>query len=329
MSLTSGATSNTLSEIAANVYSKLKIINASQVTTSGALNIAGNKRANTIVATANGSTLSGGKGNDILVGGDGADIFVYTKGRDAVQNYGTGDVISLSGSMNFEEFSISKGNVLFTSGSKRITVTDAADKEITLRRGDDTNIFVDGTLYTSDKSSATLSSNFSTTYSSKNTTTIKDAKTIDVTFSEKAVNIAGNTLDNSILGGSKNDTLYGDAGADTISGGKGKDIIYGGAGNDSLWGGKGNDTLYGDDGNDTFIYNRGDGKDIIYGFDDADIIQINSNFKASYNTRKNEISLKVGSGNITLREYTASEFNISVKGKAQTYIISDGSFVKK
>ena len=86
---------------------------------------------------------------------------------------------------------------------------------------------------------------------------------------------------------------------------------------------------YGDDGADTFIYNKGEGRDVIYGFDSYDILRIDSTFKVSYNARKSEVTLKVGSGRVVLKEYTASEFNINVKGTDRTYIISDGNFVKK
>ena len=100
----------------------------------------------------------------------------------------------------------------------------------------------------------------------------------------------------------------------TINTGEGNDsienhgsevTITGGKDNDTLSGGKGNDSLWGDAGKDTFIYASGDGKDVIYGFDNTDMLKITGTFAGTYNKSKKEIYFKVGStyNAITLKDF--------------------------
>ncbi len=94
-----------------------------------------------------------------------------------------------------------------------------------------------------------------------------------------------------------------------MSGGLNNDKLYGGTGNDSLNGGKGNDSLWGESGADTFYYAFGDGKDIIYGFEDDDLLKIVGSFTTSY--KKNAITFAIGDGSITLKNFTATTFHIN------------------
>ena len=112
--------------------------------------------------------------------------------------------------------------------------------------------------------------------------------------------------------------LLGSDGADCIVGGAGKDTLIGGGGNDSLWGGK---------GADTFIYANGDGRDVIYGFDNTDMLQITGTFSASYNSTSKTVAFKVGTtaNAITLQDYTATTFNVN----GNNYVISGSKLVKK
>ena len=92
-----------------------------------------------------------------------------------------------------------------------------------------------------------------------------------------------------------------------------------------MTGGTGNDTFTGGDKADVFIYNKGDGYDTISGFANDDLLEISTTFKASYNSRRKEIKLKVSAGSIVLKDYTADTFHIG----NDTYQIVDGSFKKK
>ena len=116
-----------------------------------------------------------------------------------------------------------------------------------------------------------------------------------------------------VAGSGGNETLEGGLGNDLLLGGGGDDNLVGGDGNDTLMGGTGNDSLWGNDGADTFIYNAGDGKDLIVGFDDTDMLQITGTFSASYSSKNKAVSFKVGStaSAITLKDFTATTFNVN------------------
>ena len=139
--------------------------------------------------------------------------------------------------------------------------------------------------------------------------------------------LSGGAGNDSLRGGKGNDSLVGDAGKDKLYGQDGDDTIRGGAGDDSLWGGKGNDFLYGDAGKDTFIYSSGDGKDVIYGFENNDLLKITGTFSTSYDSSKHEVYFKVGntSNAIMLKDFTATTFNVN----SSTYQISGSKLVKK
>ena len=132
----------------------------------------------------------------------------------------------------------------------------------------------------------------------------------------------------SIIGGNGNDSLYGDKGNDTILGGANNDKLYGYAGNDKLYGGTGNDSLWGNAGSDTFIYAQGDGKDVIFGFESADLLQITGAFSGTCSKSKKEIYFDVGTTKnaITLKDFgSTSTFNVN----GVNYKISGTKLVKK
>lgn len=178
----------------------------------------------------------------------------------------------------------------------------------------------------SDKTKIILASDYTgTTFNAEDYfSTIKE---IDGTSLKSKVNLVGNSLANTIKGGRKDDTLLGGAGADKLYGNAGNDILKGGAGKDSLWGGLGNDTLWGDAGADTFIYAAGEGKDVIYGFENNDLLKITGAFSASYSKSKGEVYFKVGTTSkaITLTDFSASSFNVN----GDIYQISGTKLVKK
>ena len=130
----------------------------------------------------------------------------------------------------------------------------------------------------------------------------------------------------SIKGDAGNDKIYNFGDHVTIFGGNGRDSIRNEGKNVSISGGKGNDKLWGGKNADIFIYGKGDGKDIIYGFDDADILQITGTFSGSYNEKKGEIAFKIDSTNnaIKLKDFTATSFNIN----GETYKINGSSLSK-
>ena len=234
-------------------------------------------------------TLSGGKDNDTLTGGTGNDLFIYSAGNDVITDFAAGDKISIGAAI--AKTSLKGSDAIFTIGKNTLTVTKGKDKELTFinAKGKEQKI-IGGALI-----------------ATKNATLESWRTTADASTAAKAVQLTGNKLANTILGGSGNDKLYG------------KD------GNDYLIGGKGNDSLWGGNGADTFIYESGDGKDVIFGFDDTDMLQITGTFSGTYNKSKKEVYFKVGSTSnaLTLKNYTATSFNVN----GTTYKIS-GSKLK-
>lgn len=79
--------------------------------------------------------------------------------------------------------------------------------------------------------------------------------------------LSGGSGNDDVNGGSGNDFLKGQNGNDNLSGGEGRDFLRGGAGDDVLHGGAGRDILHGGRGDDLIVFNEGDGRDVVRGFD--------------------------------------------------------------
>ena len=88
-----------------------------------------------------------------------------------------------------------------------------------------------------------------------------------------------------------------------------------------LTGGAGNDTLIGGDG---LTVNAGEGKDVISGFADDDLLQITDGFTTSYNASANTVSFKYTDGALTLKNFTATTFNVN----GDSYVTSGKQLVK-
>ena len=114
-----------------SVDDNIKTIDASSVARD--LVITGNAKANLILGGFGHDTIIGGKNNDTLYGSDGDDVFVYNNGdgNDLIVDYGSGDKISLAaGSISSD--SIKGDDYVFTVGANKITLKNAANKEITV-----------------------------------------------------------------------------------------------------------------------------------------------------------------------------------------------------
>ncbi len=90
---------------------------------------------------------------------------------------------------------------------------------------------------------------------------------------------------NLIINAGKGDDEISNNGAGVkINAGAGNDKITNSGANVTINGDTGNDTLWGGSYADTFVYNSGDGKDIIGGFDDNDLLQITGTFTTAYDS---------------------------------------------
>lgn len=268
--------------------------------------IAGGAGNDVIRNYADNVTITGGTGNDTLRNYGEEILFKYASGNgnDIIYGFNENSILSIGGGAH--ETTESGKDIIVTVGKGKITLKNAA--------GIIPNIINPAVSNLDDSAAAkiTLSSAI-----------IK----ADASTRTKAIRLVGNASDNSIFGGSGKDTLYGGKGNDYLAGNAGNDKLYGQGGNDTLWGGVGNDSLAGSDGSDTFIYNNGEDKDIIFGFDTSDLLQITGTFSASYSSKNKTVAFKVGStaNAITLKDFTATTFNVN----GSSYVISGSSFVKK
>lgn len=110
-------------------YKSLVKIDASAV--NNEIEIIGNAKNNSIIASKGGSTISGGKGNDTLIGGAGEDLFIYSAGKDVIANYSADDAIKIS-SGTITKTAYKGEDVIFNIGSSSITVKDGNGKNITI-----------------------------------------------------------------------------------------------------------------------------------------------------------------------------------------------------
>ena len=303
-------------------YSKLVTIDASNV--KDYVEIIGNNKANVITASEIASTLNGGKGNDTLIGSeDMLDVFVYENkgGKDIIEGYGVGDVISLGSGVAFKDSKFKKGNAVIKFKSGSLIVNDARDVEVTLTSATENDtIYSNGVFVDQENSIAKVYGSYKegTIDLSEYGVTIADATEV-----KKKVTIQGNVDADSLLGGRNKDTLFGDTGDDYLSGGRGNDSLAGGDGNDTLWGGKGDDTLLGGDGTDTFIFRAGEGKDLIADYEQGDLLQIlnkNGNKAATFTGAfaDNTLTLSVKNGGKVLVSGVESSTTININGTSKT-----------
>ncbi len=290
-----------------------------------AVSILGGALDSSIKGGAGSDTINGGAGSDTLTGGKSSDLFVFSAGNDTITDYTSGtDRISLGSAV--KSTAVNGSDAVLTTAKGSLTVKNGKGKSLSM-------------INSAGKSFTTIigGSTLNVTNSTPSPVTIDSAvKVVDASLRTKAIQITGNTLANTLQGGRGADTLYGGAGSDSILGNAGNDKLFGeagsdtlvgGAGSDTLTGGKGNDSLWGDAGKDTFLYALGDGRDVIFGFENNDLLQITGTFSASYNSKTNAVAFKVGStaNAITLKDFTATTFHIN----NDTYAISGGKFLKK
>lgn len=270
-------------------------------------------------------TIDGGAGNDKVVnegskvsiyGGNGAD-YVYNDslasnvsiiagtGADSIFNHAAS--VTIDGGNDADYISNFKGNVSIYGGSGADTIKNWG-ASVTIDGGNNND-----KIYN---------------YASSKVTILGGSGADTITNWGAGASMDGGTGNDVIWGDSGNDTLSGGANNDKLHGEEGNDKIYGGTGNDTLWGGGGNDSLWGNAGTDTFIYEQGEGKDVIFGFENTDLLQITGTFSTSYSKSKKEVYFNVGTTKnaITLKDFgSTSTFNVN----GTNYKINGTKLVKK
>lgn len=308
-------------------------------------------------------TIDGGAGNDKVVnegskvsiyGGNGAD-YVYNDslasnvsiiagtGADSIFNHAAS--VTIDGGNDADYISNFKGKVSIYGGSGNDSLFNStAGSNVTLDGGNDADYISNQAQKVSilGGSGADTIKNWGASvtidggnnndkiynYASSKVTILGGSGADTITNWGAGASMDGGTGNDVIWGDSGNDTLSGDANNDKLHGEEGNDKIYGGTGNDTLWGGGGNDSLWGNAGTDTFIYEQGDGTDVIFGFENTDLLQITGTFSTSYSKSKKEVYFNVGTTKnaITLKDFgSTSTFNVN----GTNYKISGTKLVKK
>jgi len=293
---------------------------------SGADKLYGDAGTDKLYGGTGNDTLSGGAGDDLLngqagtdtlTGGAGKDTFVYASGggSDKITDYAAGyDTLQISsGSISKTALANSSKDMVFTIGTGKVTLSNAAAKVITLKdsRGS----------YKASKTAITLGSNFTGTMDTAKY--LGTVTTVNGKSTTKTVTIKGNAKANTIYGGSAANTIYGYAGNDKLYGYAGNDTLSGGDGDDTLYGGAGTDTLTGGAGKDTFVYANGEGSDTIKDYaagQDTLYISSGSIAKTSLANSDKDLVITVGSGKVTLTNAAAK--TISLKDSRGSYAVS-------
>jgi Ca2+-binding RTX toxin-like protein len=239
-----------------------------------------------------GNNLWGGAGGDLLVGNDGGDTLYGQDGRDI-----------LSGGAGYDWLNGGAGDDQLTGGTENDSLTGGEGSDTYFYYlGDDSD-----TINNFDRSAGrfdVLVLGEGITPSGVTVRRLGDSLIINVTGNSDQITVSnyfaadgtgGYQLDQIrfadgtvwtvetlkpmvVIPTLGDDNLYGYATADALMGLAGNDNLFGYGGNDVLQGGTGNDTLSGGEGSDTYIFNLGDGRDVIDGYDGSagsfDVLQL-------------------------------------------------------
>ncbi len=231
----------------------------------------GNSKGNAPTLGSGNATAYGNEGDDTIhastgyttvYGGPGSDVFVNTGGHDLVMDYTTDDRIKIEN--GWLSSSVTSGNdiILYTTyygtgwysyyrynGS--ITLKNAAGKYVNFVGTDDR----------------------STLYSADNNSILKSHSSAASTLTSFGDN-------STVSGNDGNDRIYNYGYHAVIDGGAGFDVIriMENANNSTVSGGKDNDDIDLYSNQNTILYTYGDGDDVIYGFNETDVLKIDGAF---------------------------------------------------
>ena len=287
-------------------------------------------------------TLKNAKGK--LLYDDGKNIFAVSrsfKNKTATYTHKKKTLVKVSGVKSLDGLSLNKKIVTVSKaslGTDKVTVSGG----YTLALGKNVTKSSASKAWSLKKTTATLKQTTSAGYTLSNNTityskvatktlaTIAGVKSLNgISLTGKVITLKASSLNKKVTvsGSGYEFDFAADFNKASISGGTGDDSIkiFGSA--MTVAGGKGNDSLWGSANADTFLYSSGNGKDVIFGFDDNDLLKITGAFSASYNRSKDEIYFKVGSTTnaITLKDFSATSFNVN----GTAYKISGSKLVKK
>ena len=132
----------------------------------------------------------------------------------------------------------------------------------------------------------------------------------------------------SVVGGNNSDSITNNGNGVLISTGAGNDFITLGNGSskNTINAGAGNDSITATKGKNIYTYASGDGDDTISGFTTNDTLKITSGNIESWSVEDSDLTFKIGSGSITIKDGAEMAINIVDSGstKATAQIFEDG-----
>ena len=262
-------------------------IDAQAVTVAGGLKITGNDEDSTLIGAATGGEIKGGYGddelqakatndtvttildgdigNDLLKGSEGADTFVYSAGKDSIQNYAAGDLVSIKG-LNPADAAYSvrtaenNTNISLNFGSDDLLVFENVINDGVSLKGSGGNYIYTKDYYALTGKGITLAADYANggNFDASSDEKYYDYATINAAAVKKAegIFVTGNSLNNVMFGS-------------TVEGG----TLYGGTGNDKL------DVTERKNGKN-FVFKYTEGKDTIDGFVAGDKLEIDDTLVA-------------------------------------------------
>ena len=255
-------------------------------------------------------TVTGGKGNDIIYGESVTNngmLYQYSNGdgNDIIYGWKASDTLNLGGASYSK--TVEGSDIVYTVGSGKITLVGVKDQNITIENGNSLDIGENITNKTSNKVINGNAFDDTIKNSSANKVTIIGGTGKDYIYSKNGSSLY-------IDGGEDDDTIKTDSGDNnSINGGAGNDVIS----LKSQWeatvnAGRGDDKIYSDSVDSSgilFQYENGDGNDVITGWKNSDSITISG---GSHSTQLsgNNVIVKVGEGNITLKGAKGKTVNI-------------------
>ncbi len=288
-----------------------------------------------------GSSIDGGKGADsianyaanVLVDG-GADNDIIKNTSYTFSNGDTtirGDNATILGGAGNDSIVNESSNVYIDGGAGNDTIENYGEAEVHGGAGND--VFY--TLYDNDddNEAALIYGDAGKDYFFSNAddaTMFGGADNDSIYNYGDGVEIHGDAGNDSLYNAGILCTVTGDAGADNVINEGGQALIDLGAGNDSLKNDGDHATIIGGAGNDTItnsgkhiVYQLTGGKDIVFGANDGDTLQLSSE---KYSTRANgsDFIVSVGGSSITFKDGAELTFNVSAGDFSDTITASAG-----
>ncbi|MBV6633808.1 MAG: tandem-95 repeat protein [Alphaproteobacteria bacterium] len=260
--------------------------------------ISGGELSDTIYGGAGNDLLQGGSGGDRLFGGVGDDLILIDDGGDPSVDIAYGgdgqDLISMNAGGDIAYGGLGRDTVVITDVGTSISLDAKVFdvEQVAIRQISDLpstiSYFADDDITLSvEMDQATVNTGTANEHILIGTGLGAEFAVVNSGAGHDAIFINA-TQSVSVNAGSGHDEVQVDGGAvATLTGGAGDDDLTTGAGNDFLIGGSGRDILDGGAGADAFIGTLADlDGDIIYGFENNDVIQILDQFGLTENNFK-------------------------------------------